>query len=68
MLREEKTYNHRKCSTKKMNKKKKVKCSIYKTIINMVDTNQNISVVNFNVNCLNATKRQQIYNFFKFSK
>ena len=51
-----------------MNKKKKVKCSIYKTIINMVDTNQNISVVNFNVNCLNATKRQQIYNFLKFSK
>lgn len=59
MLREEKKYNHRKCSTEKRNKKKKVKCSIYKTIINMVDTNQNMSVVNFNVNCLNATKRQK---------
>lgn len=67
MLREEKMYNHRKMSTKKgiqrKYKKKKVKCSIYKTIINMVETNQNISVGNFNVNCLNATKRQNFTVF-----
>lgn len=34
----------------------------------MVETNQNISVGNFNVNCLNATKRQKNFQVFKIFK
>ena len=31
----------------------------------MVDTNQNISIINFNVNGLNTTKRQTQTDFLK---
>lgn len=34
----------------------------------MIETNQNISVGNFNVNCLNATKRQKNFQVFKIFK